>query len=184
VEQYLREALTSMFTLGQRQALAVRQIDLDRTVEAIDQLDRALVAAASGREGVWRRNVADAIEMLHSAVSAEAAAQAEPDSLLSDIARTQPRLRNRVRGVRAEYGRLCRQIGVASETVGNDPDVGVFETRMHLGGLLGALQLLRGRESDLIYEAYFDAFNRDVEDELSGRATATTESATAHPCGD
>jgi len=169
VEQYLRDTVTSMFTLGQREALALRQIDLDRTVEAVEQLDRALVAAASGREAVWRRNVADALELLDQAVRAESAAHTEPDSLLSDIARTQPRLRNRVRGVRAEYGRLHRQIRLATETLVDHPDVGVFDTRTHLGGLLGALQILRGRESDLIYEAYFDAFNRDVEDELSGR---------------
>ena len=39
---------------------------------------------------------------------------------------------------------------------------------MHVGSLISALQVIRGRESDLIYEAYFDAFNRDVEEELLG----------------
>ena len=68
MEHYLREAMTAAFTLEQRAALATRQADQDRTVEAVHQLNTALVAAASGREAVWRRNVADALEILHEAV--------------------------------------------------------------------------------------------------------------------
>jgi hypothetical protein len=169
VEHYLREVLTAAFSLQQRQALAARQADHDRTSEAIGQLNAALVAAATGREAVWRRNVADAIDVLLQALTAESVAHRQPDSLLSDIARTQPRLRNRVRGLRAEYARLGRQVAdtLRTLTIG---DVGVAETRMHVNGLIAALQLLRGRESDLIYEAYFDAFNRDLEEELLGPA--------------
>ena len=36
----------------------------------------------------------------------------------------------------------------------------------HVGSLINALQRLQGRESDVIYEAYFEAFNRDIEEEL------------------
>ena len=174
MEHYLREVLTAAFTHEQRRALAARQTDQDRTVEAIDQLNAALVAAASGRAAVWRRNVADALEVLGHAVTAECAAHDDVDSLLSDIARTQRRLCNRVRGLRAEYGRLRRQIQRALDILTTDADVGVAETRMHLNDLISSLQLLRGRESDLIYEAYFDAFNRDVEEELGGTGTPST----------
>jgi len=168
MEHYLREVMTAAFSREQRRALADRQADQDRPVEAIHQLNAALVAAASGRTPVWCRNVADALEVLDHAVTAEAAAHLEADSLFSDIARTQPRLRNRVRGLRVEYGRLSRQIHRALDVLTSDPDVGVAETRLHVGDLVRSLQLLRGRESDLIYEAYFDAFNRDVEEELAG----------------
>ena len=171
MEHYLREAMTAAFSVQQRQALAERRTDQERTVEAIRQLSTALVAAASGREPVWRRNVADALEVLDDAVAVEVAANNEPDSLLGDIARTQPRLRNRVRGLRVDFGRVGGQIRRARRILTSDPDVGVAETRMHAGDLIGALQLLRGRESDLIYEAYFDAFNRDVEEELVGSTT-------------
>jgi hypothetical protein len=166
MEHYLREVMTAAFSLDQRRALAARQADQDRTVEAIDQLNAALVAAASGRTAVWRRNVADALEVLDQALTVEATARAEPDGLLSDIACTQPRLRNRVRGLRVEYDRLSRQIHRALDIVTSDPEVGVAETRMHVSDLIGSLQLLRGRESDLIYEAYFDAFNHDIEEAL------------------
>jgi len=180
MQTYLRELVTSAFSAAQRDALAIRQSDQDRTVEALHQLDAALVAAAAGRESVWRRNVADALEALAQAVTGEALAQALPDSLLSDLARTQPRLRNRVRGVRRDVARLAEQIAHALRTLRDDDEVGIAETRMHVGGLIAALQLTRGRESDLIYEAYFDAFNRDVEDELWGRARSSVTTAENH----
>ena len=165
---YLREVMTAAFNVDQRQALSSHQADHDRTAEAIDQLSAALTAPASLRTPVWRRNVADALEMLDDAVDAEAAAHGDPDSLLSDIARTQPRLRNRVRGLRAEYARVGHQLRAGLDSVAGDPDVGVAETRARLGDLISALHLLRGRESDLIYEAYFEAFDRDIEEELGG----------------
>ena len=48
---------------------------------------------------------------------------------------------------------------------------------MHLGGLLGALQILRGRESDLIYEAYFDAFDRYPTDDQPDPPASDTPDA-------
>jgi hypothetical protein len=166
VEHYLRELMTSAFTASQRDALALRQSDQDCTAEAIDQLNRALLAPSCGRDAVWRRNVAEALEALDQAVTTESRSCAEADSLLSDIARTQPRLRNRVRGLRHHYGRLSDQIKHALRMLARGDDVGVADTRIHVGRLISALQLTRGRESDLIYEAYFDAFHRDVEEEL------------------
>jgi hypothetical protein len=170
MEHHLREAMTGAFTLEQRAALAARQADQDRTVEAMAHLNAALIAAASGREAVWRRNVADALETLYEAVTAESCAQGRADSLLSDIARTQPRLRNRVRRLRLDYVRLSARIELASRTLGERREVGIAETRSQVGDLLSALQLARGCESDLIYEAYFDAFDRDIEEELWGGA--------------
>jgi hypothetical protein len=180
MQNYLREVMTSAFTAEQRDALATRQTSHDRTVEALHQLDAALVAAATGRESVWRRNVTDALELLADAVTVESRAQIRPDSLLSDLARTQPRLRNRVRGLRSDDARLRRQINEALRILTDSDDVGIAETRMHLGSLIAALQLTRGRESDLIYEAYYDAFNRDIEDELwgAGPSPASPGSAT------
>jgi len=185
MQNYLREVVTGAFTAEQRDALATRQTSHDRTLEALHQLDAALVAAATGRESVWRRNVADALELLADAVTVESRAQALPDSLLSDLPRAQPRLRNRVRGLRSDFARLGRQIDAALRILTESDDVGIAETRMHLGGLIAALQLTRGRESDLIYEAYYDAFNRDIEDELwgSGPSPASPGSASVSRVG-
>ena len=170
MQNHLRDAVICAFNADQRDALAARQTDQDRTLEALHQLDAALVAAATGRESVWRRNVADALELLARAVATESCSQARPDSMLSDLARTQPRLRNRVRGVRHGLVRLGRLIDAALQALSHDDDISIAETRMRLGGLIAAFQLARARESDLIYEAYYDAFNRDIEDELGGAA--------------
>ena len=90
MEHYVREVMTTAFRDEQREALAARQADQDRTVEAAGRLAAALIAAASGREAVWRRNVADALEVLDDAVATESMARGRADGLLSDIARTQP----------------------------------------------------------------------------------------------
>jgi hypothetical protein len=51
------------------------------------------------------------VAVLDAATTDEEANAGRPDSLLSDIKRTQPRLRTRVRGVRAQYTQLRRALG-------------------------------------------------------------------------
>ena len=46
----------------------------------------------------------------------------------------------------------------------DDTEPEVADTRQRLALLLSALRHLRERESDLIYEAYYDAFNRELDD--------------------
>jgi hypothetical protein len=75
----------------------------------MQQLEAALGAAAPHREQAWRDEVARTLAILGEAAREEAENSAQPDSLLSDIARTQPWLRNRVRGLRLHY----RQLGEA-----------------------------------------------------------------------
>jgi hypothetical protein len=161
------------FTDAHRGALAERRTDLDRTLQSLHDLEAALAAAAPGRGAVWQRNVSHAIEVLDAATAEEARNADQPASLLSDIARTQPRLRNRVRGVRMQYAQLRQRIAALRAEVAacNDLDVDAADLRQRAGDVIRALHLLRGRESDLIYEAYYDAFDRDVGEELGpGRA--------------
>ena len=171
---YLREAMTAAFNVGQRRVLASHHADQDRTAEAVEQLDAALIAPASVRTAAWRRNIVDSLEMLHDAVTAEAAAHRDASSLYSDIARSQPRLRNRVRRLRVEYARLIRDIRRTVDMVTAEPDLSIAETRTVVTDLIGALRLVRGRESDLIYESYFESFDRDLEEELSGTTARGT----------
>ena len=153
------------FTPTQREQLDARSADQDRTLEAIHDLEAALGAAAPGREASWLRHVVTALEQLDEATREEQRNADEVDSLLSDIARTQPRLRHRVHGLRAQYAQVratieaLRQQLVASAEVGN---MDFPEVRDRLGWLLTALRHQRTRESDLIYEAYYDAFERDL----------------------
>jgi hypothetical protein len=45
-------------------------------------------------------------------------------------------------------------------------DIEVGELRRRLAWVLGALRHQRANESDLIYEAYYDAFQHDLEEDL------------------
>ena len=81
------------FSDAHRAGLDARRVDQDRTLTAVHRLEAALSSAAPGREPSWRADVAGALAVLDVATADEQRNAAEPDSLLSDIARTPPRLR-------------------------------------------------------------------------------------------
>jgi hypothetical protein len=93
----------STFTPSQRAWLDTRRADQDRTLDAMHHVEAALGSAAPGRESSWLHDVLAALTNLDEATREEQHNADQVDSLLSDIARTQPRLRNRVRGLRVQY---------------------------------------------------------------------------------
>ena len=141
-----------------------RRADQDRTLTAMHELEAALAAAAPGRESSWRAAVLAALVVLDEATDDEGANASNPDSLLSDIKRTQPRLRTRVRGLRTQYAHLRQTISsIRAELAKPDDDGTDFaDVRQRLAWLLTALRHQRARESDLIYEAYYDAFDTEL----------------------
>jgi len=152
------------FTPAQRAGLDKHEADQDRTLAAMHRLEAALGAASPGREADWRGDVLGALADLGAATSEEYENAERPDSLLSDIKRNQPRLRNRVRGLRLQYAHLRdaitalqRELDVQESAVTD-----VADMRERLAWLLTAMRHQRARESDLIYEAYFDAFRADM----------------------
>jgi hypothetical protein len=147
----------------QRANVEARQADQDRTLLAVHALEAALASAAPGRETGWRDSVVNALEVLAEATGEEAANAQRPDSLLADVARTQPILRNRVRGLRLQYGQLRDAIwSLLDEIQGPKTSFDVADVRQRLGWVLTGLRHQRARESDLIYEAYYDAFRVDL----------------------
>ena len=154
----------SEFSDIQRAGLDARQVDQDRTLAAMHELETSLAAAAPGREQDWRARVVEALAVLVEATAAEADNADRPDSLLSDVARTQPWLRNRVRGLRLQYRQLRDGLaGLAAELTGpEDAAMDYADVRQRLGWLLTGLRHQRARESDLIYEAYYEAFGADL----------------------
>jgi hypothetical protein len=155
---------THGFTPSQRAGLDARAVDQDRTLVAVHQLEAALAEAAPGRESRWREGVLAGLVALDEATGGEFENAESPDSLLSDIKRTQPRLRTRVRGLRMQYVRL-RDAIVSMRAELDEPadeDTDFADLRERLSWVLTALRHQRARESDLIYEAYFDAFNIDL----------------------
>jgi chromosome segregation ATPase len=152
------------FSRERRAALDLRRTDQDRTLAAVHALEAALAAAAPGREGTWHDHVRAALDVLREATAEEEHNATEPDSLLSDVARTQSRLRTRVRGLRAQYRQVRTTIDTLRHELGaTDIDPDVADLRQRLAWLLVSLRHQRARESDLIYEAYYDAFNRELE---------------------
>ena len=152
------------FSDEQRSELDARQADHDRTLDAVHQLEAALSDAAPLREGPWHRAVLEALSLLDTATAEEAENAQRPDSLLSDLARTQPRLRNRARAIRLQYAKVRKTIVELRRELeeDQDPAIDYADVRQRLGWLLTALRHQRARESDLIYEAYFDAFNAEL----------------------
>jgi hypothetical protein len=153
------------FTESQRSGIQRRQSDQDRTLEAMHALEAAMAEAAPLREKEWSEGVLDSLTALGEVTRQEAENAARPDSLLADIARTQPRLRNRVRGLRMQYGQLRDTIEfLRTEMVGFDEGhhADFADLRQRLAWLLTALRHQRSRESDLIYEAYYEAFEVDL----------------------
>jgi len=156
-----------MVTAGQPEpvdATAVRRADHDRTLDAMHDLEAALDAAAAGRESPWKAMVQHALTALEEATSEEYTNATRVDSLMSDIKRSQPRLRTRIRGLRTQFEHIRRTIESIRDELaeGGDDAIDYTDIRQRLAWLLTALRHHRARESDLIYEAYYDAFETDL----------------------
>jgi hypothetical protein len=149
---------------AQRGRVQQRVDDQDRTLLAMQQLEAALEAAAPRRQDAWVKEVRRALGVLGEAAKEEAENAAQPDSMLSDIARTQPWLRNRVRGLRIHYRQLRDAIASlqAELDAPADPVLDFAGIRQRVAQALAGLRRQRGRESDLIYEAYYDAVRTDI----------------------
>lgn len=156
-------------TEEQQGRIKQRNADQDRTMLAMQQLEAALAAAAPHREHAWHGEVRRTLAVLGEAARDEADNAAQPDSLLSDIARTQPWLRNRVRGLRIHYRQLRDAIAALQDELDHpaDPAVDFTDIRQRLAWVLAGLRHQRGRESDLIYEAYYDAVRSDIEEDAN-----------------
>lgn len=147
--------------------------DHSATLDAVHRLEAALAVAAPGREKSWRDDVLGALATLEGAMLVESVNAARPDSLLSDIKRTQPRLRSRVRGINMQYRQLCDALGSLRHELDptkgeSSPPPDFADIRQRLAWLLTALRHQRARESDLIHEAYFDAYQSSLDrDETS-----------------
>lgn len=160
----------------QRAGWETRRVHQDRTLKAIHELESALADPAPRRLEEWSASVLAALGVLDSTTAEEAANAERPDSLLSDIARNHPRLRPRVRGVRVQYRHLRDTIGALRRELEEHPEAGADfgDVRQRLGWTLSALRHQRARESDLIYEAYYDAFDADLVAEAETETDAVS----------
>jgi hypothetical protein len=148
-----------------REEFATQRADQDRTLAAMHDVEAALGSAAPGREPEWRERVGEALEVLSAVVAEEDANSRAPDSLLSDLERNHPRLRSRVHGVRAQYTSIRETLAGLGRELAQTPHAtpDFSDMRQRVAWLFSALRLQRARESDLLYEAYRDAFGVDIE---------------------
>jgi hypothetical protein len=156
------------FNASQREGLENRRSDQERTLAAMHRLEKALESAGPRREEGWRDEVMAALTVLGEVTTQEAENADRPGSLLSDIAHNQPRLRNRVRGIRTQYRQLRERMAELDRELNQPQDVppDFADLRQRLAWVLTALRHVRARESDLLYEAYYDAFRADLEEDL------------------
>jgi hypothetical protein len=148
----------------QRAARQTRRDDQDRTLSALHRLEHA-TGSPAGRAIRWYEDALAALVALDEATADEQQNAKQPDSLLSDILRTQPRLRHRVHGIRAQYRQMRETLqGLLDVMTRADPDaLDVPDLRRRIERLAAALRYQRSRESDLIYEAYYETFNNELE---------------------
>ena len=154
----------------QAAGLNARRDDRDRTLAALHRLEGATGAAAPAP--LWHDHTRAALIVLDQATADEQRNANEPDSLLSEILRNKPRLRPRVHGIRAQYSQIRTTVrSLLDELTSYDPDaLDITDLRRRTARLASALRYQRSRESDLIYEAYYDTFDTELEAD----PTATT----------
>jgi hypothetical protein len=139
-------------------AVAARLEDQDRTLRALHQLERAASGPVRHAGSAWFEDVLRALSAMQAAMDDERANADRPESLLSNIARTNPRLRSRAHGSRAQLQQLCETVAALHRDVetSGPTDVDHADFRRRVARLGSALRYQRARESDLIYEAIGD----------------------------
>jgi hypothetical protein len=155
-----------------RPAEGTRFEDQDRTLRALHRLERAAGAPFRRDATAWHHDLVEALDDLAKAMAEEQANANRPESLVSNIAQTQPRLRSRARGTRVRYQQLRESLGALRRDVDGVEllDIDLDDLRRRISRLASALRYQRARESDLIYEAYYDTFHADIESGTGGMA--------------
>ena len=152
------------FNEQQRSGLDARRADHGRTLEAMHRLEAALAGRGPEKRRALAQRGATSSLGSRGGRTEEADNARRPDSLLSDLAHNQPRLRNRARALRLQYEKVRDTIVSLRHELegGQDVRVDFADMRQRIGWVLTSLRQQRARESDLIYEAYYDAFNVEL----------------------
>ena len=126
-------------------------------------------AAATGHAKPWHDHTLAALAALDEATADEQRNANQPDSLLSDIARVHSRLRARVHGIRAQYVQMRETLSTLRDelTQADTDELDIADLRRRADRLASTLRYQRARESDLIYEAYYDTYNTDIEADIT-----------------
>lgn len=122
--------------------------------DALAEVEEALAAPGTGREREWLDRVVPALDHLLDTLSHQASADQADASLLSEIARNEPRFGARIHrlhqeqeDIRLAAGSLRTQLEPAGD------DIDVADVRDRLAAIARRYRQHRAREADLVYEA-------------------------------
>lgn len=139
---------------SQQNSFGAAQVDRDRTLSAIRDLEAALSRAAGGAN--WKVDIKSSLDVLRDAMTEEQREFDRPDSLLTMISAERPRrFGPRIRGIKEQYDDIARQLGSFRRELENS-DAGVADIgdlRHRARWIVSALHNCRNRQADLVFEA-------------------------------
>lgn len=137
-----------------RGASSVTRADRAASLDVLHEVEEALAAPSPGREPAWLDGVLESLERLAQLLETHGHTDAETDSLLSQIARDEPRFAGRIDRLRDEAHDLRASIdSLRSQLSPTRDDVDVADIRDRLSAVARRYRQHRAREADLIYEA-------------------------------
>lgn len=128
---------------------AVRSRRADLHAVLVD-LEKAIAAAAPGREDDWAQQVAAQLQRLEQAFAEHITATEGPDGLFDQVRRRSPRLDGACTKLAEEHGTISTQLAAALAALQGD----VAGARSATLELLAELVRHRQGGADLVYEAY------------------------------
>lgn len=137
-----------------QEAFNAAQIERDRTLICVREVEDALSRAAGGES--WVDALGSSLKALHEAMSEEQRELDQPGSLLSLISAERPRrFGPRVRGIREQYADIARQLDSFRRELGrwDGSAAEIGDLRHRAGWIIRALYNCRNRQADLVFDA-------------------------------
>jgi hypothetical protein len=153
-----RAASASPATPRQQEVTRQTRGEHDALVDAIQDLEAALAAAAPGRERAWNQRVIEKLQVVTDRLAAHVRSADGPDGLLAEIDATRPTLLHRVERLRQEHADLLQQARALQRQVehhGDGEEPNFQDIRQRTSWLLNALRHHQAVEADLIFESWF-----------------------------
>ena len=133
----------------------------DALVAAMQRLERALAAAAPGREADWAHRVVGDLRAVRRELEQHRETTEGPDGLFVEIRRAIPGAAYRLEKLREAHAAMLEEADAllaSAERMEAAASGSVDAIRRRVSALLSALRAHQAKEVDLIYEA----FDRDI----------------------
>lgn len=146
---------TSSRTVNYRPSVDTSRTDRNSSLAALQALEEALAGPTPGRHQPWLQRVVAALDTLDAALDTQQSTDSETSSLMSEIARDEPRLVPRIERLRQEYHDIRVALRSLRDQIAPDGDVevDVADVRDRLSSIARRYRQHRSREADLVYEA-------------------------------